>query len=401
MKSILTLLLLVVLSQGFSQEILAGKVISCKDKKSLAYANIVLIKDLSGTTSDENGEFRLSLQSVNPNDSIAISYVGFKTVKEQVSVILKNGIICLEDATVILDEVVVSTKQLDHAKLFEKFRLIKGNLYAQESETSIGEFNLFLKETEGTASFEKYNYDLSGYSGAIKEFYKRYHANTPEPKHGRRKNPEKEEGNYAHYPVINITHEAAVAYCQWLTDEYNNQRKRKFSKVKFRLPTKNEWQIAALGYSKFQYWNLDENSVEVVDYNDSITMIGRPGKHINISASEIAYPWHGAYYFRNKAQNSKHCFMGNFKVPETYIPCMIPKVAGDGYAIMGHVASYHPNDIGLYDVVGNVAEMIDEKGKACGGSWNQLPPDCTIRSVAAYDKPIAWVGFRVFMQVLE
>ncbi len=148
MKSILTLLLLVVLSQGFSQEILAGKVISCKDKKSLAYANIVLIKDLSGTTSDENGEFRLSLQSVNPNDSIAISYVGFKTVKERVSVILKNAVVCLEDATVILDEVVVSTKQLDHAKLFEKFRLIKGNLYAQESETSIGEFNLFLKETE-------------------------------------------------------------------------------------------------------------------------------------------------------------------------------------------------------------------------------------------------------------
>ena len=93
--------------------------------------------------------------------------------------------------------------------------------------------------------------------------------------------------------------------------------------------------------------------------------------------------------------------MGNFKVAENYTPCYVPKVAGDGYAMMGHTASYFPNDIGLYDVVGNVAEMIDENGKACGGSWNDLPVACTIRSVSNYSKPSATVGFRVFMEVIE
>jgi hypothetical protein len=93
--------------------------------------------------------------------------------------------------------------------------------------------------------------------------------------------------------------------------------------------------------------------------------------------------------------------MGNFKMPENYTPCLVSEVAGDGYAMMGHVADYFPNNIGLYDVAGNVAEMIDQKGKACGGSWNQLPIDCTIRSVATYNKPMSWVGFRVFMEVVD
>src|SRR2546430_469799 len=164
MKSV-TLLLLAVLLQcfipTFCQEVLICVVTSFKDKKTLAFANIVLAKDFSGTTSDENGDFRLSLQSSNSNDSIVISYVGFKTVKELVSVVVKNGAICLEESAVMLNEVVVSSKQLDHRRLFEKFRVIRGSLYAQESETSIAEFNLFLKEIEGTLSFTKCNYDLS------------------------------------------------------------------------------------------------------------------------------------------------------------------------------------------------------------------------------------------------
>ena len=57
--------------------------------------------------------------------------------------------------------------------------------------------------------------------------------------------------------------------------------------------------------------------------------------------------------------------------------------------------------MGFYDVVGNVAEMIDEKGKAFGGSWNDHPANATIHSVKSYTKPDATVGFRIFMGVIE
>ena len=68
---------------------------------------------------------------------------------------------------------------------------------------------------------------------------------------------------------------------------------------------------------------------------------------------------------------------------------------------MAQTATYFPNDICLYDVVGNVAEMIDERGKACGGSWNDPPENSTIHSVKTYRRADPSVGFRVFMDVVE
>ncbi|MBC7863393.1 MAG: SUMF1/EgtB/PvdO family nonheme iron enzyme, partial [Bacteroidia bacterium] len=50
---------------------------------------------------------------------------------------------------------------------------------------------------------------------------------------------------YSDYPVVGITHEQAVAYCEFKTEMYNNYYKRKYKKVIFRLPTKMEWEFAA------------------------------------------------------------------------------------------------------------------------------------------------------------
>jgi formylglycine-generating enzyme required for sulfatase activity len=73
----------------------------------------------------------------------------------------------------------------------------------------------------------------------------------------------------------------------------------------------------------------------------------------------------------------------------------------DGWTMMAPVQAYFPNDIGLYDVVGNVAEMTVEKGKACGGSWNHPPEESTIRSINEYAGPDSRIGFRPFMEVIE
>jgi hypothetical protein len=68
---------------------------------------------------------------------------------------------------------------------------------------------------------------------------------------------------------------------------------------------------------------------------------------------------------------------------------------------MSRTTAYFPNKMGIYDVVGNVAEMVAEKGKACGGSWDDTPEESTIRSVKSYKKPSATIGFRMVMEVLE
>jgi hypothetical protein len=89
--------------------------------------------------------------------------------------------------------------------------------------------------------------------------------------------------------------------------------------------------------------------------------------------------------------------MGNFKIPPESVSCYLPIPGGDGFIMMGFTESYFPNGMGLYDVVGNVGEMISEKGKACGGSWDHLPEESTMMSVHSYSGPGSTVGFRVFM----
>ena len=68
---------------------------------------------------------------------------------------------------------------------------------------------------------------------------------------------------------------------------------------------------------------------------------------------------------------------------------------------MSSVGVYFPNRMELYDVIGNVAEMIDEEGKAMGGSWNHSPEKSTIKSVNEYEGSDPSVGFRIFMEVIE
>ncbi|MEJ0033285.1 MAG: hypothetical protein WDO15_24445 [Bacteroidota bacterium] len=165
------------------------------------------------------------------------------------------------------------------------------------------------------------------------------------------------------------------------------------------MPTLNEWQIAALGYNKFQSWNLRENMVEVTIAKDTMNIFKGEKKKMKVDDT-ILYPWYWVYHMRNRVYNQFGCYLGNFKI-DVDRHCVSRAFAYDGWTMMARTESYFPNNIGLYDVVGNVAEMIDEKGKACGGSWNDVPEKSTIQSVKTYNSPDETVGFRVFMEVLE
>lgn len=52
------------------------------------------------------------------------------------------------------------------------------------------------------------------------------------------------------HPVVNISQEGAKAYCRWLTNEYNNNAITNFKKIEIRLPTKEEWELAASIYNR-------------------------------------------------------------------------------------------------------------------------------------------------------
>ncbi|MGE4514943.1 MAG: SUMF1/EgtB/PvdO family nonheme iron enzyme [Chryseobacterium sp.] len=112
---------------------------------------------------------------------------------------------------------------------------------------------------------------------------------------------------FADYPVVGVTWEQAQAFCEWRTQLFNSANK--IGGQDYRLPTEAEWEYAARG-----------------------------GRDLAL------YPWGGNY-----VRDSKGCFMANFKP-------MRGSYTDDTGATTMKVASFMPNDYGLFDMAGNVAE---------------------------------------------
>ncbi|MDR2920384.1 MAG: SUMF1/EgtB/PvdO family nonheme iron enzyme [Tannerella sp.] len=136
---------------------------------------------------------------------------------------------------------------------------------------------------------------------------------------------------YDDYPVVGTSWEQATAFCVWRTEYYKKSSNLPAGQVvqSFRLPTESEWEYAA-----------------------------RAGK------SENKYPWSDA-----TLQNDKGCFMANFKPGDG-------NYTEDGHLITARVASFPPNEFGLYDMAGNVAEWTSSIYTESGQSQtSDLNPD--------------------------
>jgi len=117
--------------------------------------------------------------------------------------------------------------------------------------------------------------------------------------------------SYDNYPVVGVTWKQATAFCIWRTELFNKYMISQGlpGSNEYRLPTESEWEYAARG-------GLDHSM----------------------------YPWGGPY-----TRNAEGCFLANFKP-------LRGNLVDDGGFIPLAVGSYEPNDYGIYDMAGNVAE---------------------------------------------
>ena len=192
---------------------------------------------------------------------------------------------------------------------------------------------------------------------------------------------------YDEYPVVGVTWKQARAFSIWRTQLLNSFLEGQGTSIvqDFRLPTETEWEYASRG-----------------------------GLAMN------PYPWGGPYI-----RNVRGCFLANFKP-------LRGNYTDDGGLNTLKVASYNPNDYGLYDMAGNVAEWtsnaFDEsaynfshdmnpdyqyeatendpvalKRKVIrGGSWKDVSYYCQTgtRTYEYQDTAKCYIGFRCVMSYL-
>lgn len=184
---------------------------------------------------------------------------------------------------------------------------------------------------------------------------------------------------YQEYPVVNISHEAAQLYCEWLTALYKSQYISLPGNVEvtFRLPTHMEWMHAARGRLQGPYaWG---------------------GPYLrNKQGSELArYMTYGAETITYDQENE------TYKVIPLSNFMGVAGAINDNADVTAPVRSYAPNGYEIYNMNGNVAEMLAEPGAAAGGSWASPGYDIRNESIMNYEVTSPCVGFRPIAVVTQ
>ena len=158
---------------------------------------------------------------------------------------------------------------------------------------------------------------------------------------------------YKDYPVIGISYEQVVAFCKWRTERVKEficiSKKYELINFEYRLPTKKEWEFVS---------------------SDCLNL------------------------FKNRGRNEKGLLTFNHCWAKDSVEWVSDKGYHKGMDVTAPVYSYWPNRFKLYNMIGNVSEMVLEKGISKGGGWRNILEECRVGKDITYEKPTAWLGFR-------
>jgi len=168
---------------------------------------------------------------------------------------------------------------------------------------------------------------------------------------------------FDNYPVVGVNWKQANAFCIWRSQLINNYLKgQNLPPVEhYRLPSEAEWEYASRG-----------------------------------GLALAMYPWGGPY-----TRNNSGCFIANYKP-------LRGRYADDGATRTIEVATYAPNEYGLYDMAGNVAEWTSNAFDESAYSYtHDLNPDYSYNALAD-DPPVlkrkvirggSWKDIGYYLQV--
>lgn len=161
------------------------------------------------------------------------------------------------------------------------------------------------------------------------------------------KNPDFAQGR--NHPVVNVTRQDAIDFCQWLTEKERSEgviRERHF----YRLPTDAEW--SRMAGAELEPGNIPRERAA----------LERPG-----------FPWGDDYPPTEKVAN----IAGTEGAGRVLVGQNLLEGYNDGFVTTAPVGSFPPNEFELHDLGGNVREWVSDFytteeagfGTTRGGSW--------------------------------
>jgi sulfatase modifying factor 1 len=198
-----------------------------------------------------------------------------------------------------------------------------GSFYIDETEVENAEYRFFLSKMaidSGEAKFEAMYPDTSVWFRelAYNDPYVRYYFSHP---------------GFNMYPVVGVDWHQANEYCNWRTNYVNKisleEDEEHVPYPAYRLPSEAEWEYAARGGLEQQLYPWE-------------------GKSLRWTAGKTQGMFR-ANLKRGRGDYGGKSNKGNSNLVEGL---------NDGYFIPGPVKAFYPNDFGLYNMSGNVAEWV-------------------------------------------
>jgi len=249
--------------------------------------------------------------------------------------------------------------------------------------------NLYIDRTEiRNVDYREYLYWLGRIFGNRSSKYIRAFPDTTVWNDSLRKNPFVykyiHSPEYGNYPLTGITRQQAEDYCKWRSDRVN------------------EWHLILEGILK-----PDTMQNSVSHFTTEGYLAGKYKKNLKDKYPGKEYTF---CYYRLPSEeeweyaaagglNVNEYGLGYKKITDSEGKVMLnvsngikeKKYPGD---LLLPVRSYKPNKYGIYNMIGNAAEMLSEEGRSKGGSWLHTSGEGMISKSIDYEKHECWLGFR-------
>jgi Sulfatase-modifying factor enzyme 1 len=200
-----------------------------------------------------------------------------------------------------------------------------------------------------------------------------------------------------HFPLVGISHAQAIRYCNWRTKYMSSYFKKslasekKYKKLEgyevifqYRLPTEKEWEYAASGGLDNAAYPYGYKNIRQLPYEKYDAAKIKKSMDIPQSMSQI----------KKDVDKYMQDSILNFNCMTRIKPYFVEQEAEPEFIYENNYNGY-----GLYNTIGNVAEMVSEHGIAKGGSYEQPLELCQIKKRQTYSKPEKWIGFRPVCEI--